>query len=526
MRKNILNTNALICLAGAVISLTAAVVTLQTVFRNALKNDLEAVLAFFREVPGRLNSDAAIAKVDEVIRSTGDRMLLILVLTTAIGVTVSLLLQIFSARRTVDALSAPMTNLLRSAELITATVTDKLTEEGGLKVFSEADEHSRPEPVGYANGHRNLEQIGATINQMNQRLSATNRHLTQRNEQLRVVLQNLKDGIIVIRADGRVVLLTRRVVNLLGPKSNSAYLQTLGSNYAQMYQLVKEIDRIGGEQGRRLELRYPQERVLDVDVTAFGEEPEVQAYLLVISDVTRMVKLEQLRADFVSNVTHELKTPLTSIQGYLELLKSLPRDEETRNQFYEIIEIEVDRLKSLIADLLSLSEIEAKEKRADLRTERVYLYEVADQTVARLHPLAEQKSVRVHNDIPPDLVYLCNTARMTQLFTNLIHNAIVYNRPEGGEVWIRGDIRRDRLELVVQDNGIGISKEDQERIFERFYRVHKERSRVLGGTGLGLSIVKHLVNLYDGIITMDSEEGVGTTMRIVLPLNSDTSADR
>ncbi|HHX36351.1 MAG TPA: PAS domain-containing sensor histidine kinase, partial [Clostridiaceae bacterium] len=266
-----------------------------------------------------------------------------------------------------------------------------------------------------------------------------------------------------------------------------------------------------------IKISQPEERTLEIYTAPFTADDTSEGVLFVIKDVTLIRHLEQIRTEFVSNVTHELKTPLTSIQGYLELLVANERDLATRQQFYQIMEIETDRLKNLIDDLLNLSEIEQAERSEHAHDRAVNLFTIVDDIIFSLAPQAEQRDVTIYNQLPVHLTYVANPIRMRQLFTNLISNAIKYNK-DGGSVWISSSLARNRLELVVRDNGLGIPRDQHERLFERFYRVHKERSRELGGTGLGLSIVKHIVNLYDGSISLDSEPGEGTSFIILLPL--------
>ncbi len=201
--------------------------------------------------------------------------------------------------------------------------------------------------------------------------------------------------------------------------------------------------------------------------------------------------------------------------GIVELLKGGERDPRTTAQFYEIIEIEAERLQALIDDMLQLSEIEGN--RDDPGTiQMVSLAEVAAETAERLAPVAEKAGVAIQTDLDPTLTMRASRLRLEQLFYNLMDNAVKYNKP-GGEV--RVSVRRERKFTVVtvEDTGIGIPEEHHDRIFERFYRVDKSRSRQLGGTGLGLSIVKHIVTLYNGDISVVSHPGQGTLFIVRFP---------
>lgn len=226
-------------------------------------------------------------------------------------------------------------------------------------------------------------------------------------------------------------------------------------------------------------------------------------------------KLERIRSEFVANVSHELKTPLTSIRGYVELLQSSPRDEATRSRFYQIIDIEAERLHGLIDDLLDLSEIE-NIKGPEQRVKACDVGAVLAEVASRLQPVAAKGQIHLQIPTVRGVTVSAHPERLRQLFSNLIDNAIKYNRPGG---WVKVEAQQEPQQVVirVQDNGIGIEPEHQERIFERFYRVDKSRSRKLGGTGLGLSIVKHIVHLYGGEIQLTSQPGEGTTFQVRLP---------
>lgn len=523
MKDPFVKTNILVAMVSSLVSLALSFIFLETVLVGKLEANLRTVFTNIQMNPSEYQGLNADQIIGTAIREVSSSTWMLLPLASFIGFCISFIFLLYTNRHSTNVLSAPMSSLLQSAAQITATVTDKLPgQTDGSLFYTDYAQKTAAKPSSRLL-RRNLEQIGDSINQLNVQLSNTNRKLSQRNYQLRLILQALKDGVIAVSADGKIHFLTERAEELLGPKSSADYLPALGANYAKLFRLMQEEN---GEESReqRIHLHVPEDRIIDVYITPFstheiglGESMEDNGFLLVISDVTRIVRLEELRSDFVSNVTHELKTPLTSIQGYLELLKATPRDLETRQQFYEIIDIEVDRLKSLISDLLDLSEIERNVAGDHQNDRTVYLYSVVDEIITQLSPMAEQAEVIMHNEMPEDFIFSCQEKRIAQLFTNLMANAVTYNKP-GGEVWVKGEISRNRLLITVQDNGIGIAPEDQERIFERFYRVHKERSRALGGTGLGLSIVKHLVNLYGGTISVESEMGQGTTFKIVFPL--------
>ena len=236
-----------------------------------------------------------------------------------------------------------------------------------------------------------------------------------------------------------------------------------------------------------------------------------------LHDISELRRLERIRRDFVANVSHELKTPLTSIRGYVEtLLDGALHDEQNNTRFLEKIEQNVQRLSHLVTDLLSLARIEAQE--GALPLERVDLHGLIEQAQRRHEPSAigRDQTLRLES-CTGALQVLGDREALTQVIDNLVDNALKYT-PSEGHVTIR--VKRHERDAVieVQDDGIGIPKEDIERIFERFYRVDKARSRAVGGTGLGLSIVKHLVVAMRGEVEVESEVDEGTTFRVRLPL--------
>jgi two-component system phosphate regulon sensor histidine kinase PhoR len=224
------------------------------------------------------------------------------------------------------------------------------------------------------------------------------------------------------------------------------------------------------------------------------------------------MRVDNIRRTFVANVTHELNTPLTSISGFIETLQEgAAEDPEVRKKFLDIIAIETARLKRLIEDLLVLSEIENKKETAP---EKLLLESAVSKTVNLMEPIAEKRGIRLLVDCEEGLAVEGSEDRLIQMMMNLIENAIKYSN-EGGRVWIKTGRRDGRLFFSVRDEGIGIDRQHQERLFERFYRVDKSRSRKVGGTGLGLSIVKHIAVLFDAELALESEPGRGSTFTVL-----------
>lgn len=268
-----------------------------------------------------------------------------------------------------------------------------------------------------------------------------------------------------------------------------------------------------------IKMNLPEPLIFKVSVTPLyprNNKDTVAGVIVALQDVTNIIKLEKMRTEFVSNVTHELKTPLTSIRGFVETLRAgAINDKEVAEQFLDIIDIEADRLSTLINDILQLSEIESMKE--DVNLNDYHLRTLFLDILPVLEKAAEQKNVIIHENIDDTIYVRVNPNRIKQLLMNLVDNAIKYNK-DNGQIWVDAYRENETLILKVKDNGIGIPTEHHKRIFERFYRVDKGRSRNLGGTGLGLSIIKHIVNLYNGNIKMTSNPGEGTEFIISMPL--------
>ena len=273
--------------------------------------------------------------------------------------------------------------------------------------------------------------------------------------------------------------------------------------------ISKEMLKVRGDYGELHFDRYKYPEINVIADTTMKMSRNVKDYL------NRIEKEKQIRQEFFSNASHELKTPITSIQGYAELLESgMIVDEEMKADFARRIKKEAENMTGLINDILMISRLEAKD--AEVVFSQVRISVLLDDILDSLKPLAAQSQVFIHSDCQPISIE-ANPQQMKELLNNLITNAVKYNRP-GGQVWIQIREKGDAMLIRVRDNGIGIPEDSLDRIFERFYRVDKGRSRKQGGTGLGLSIVKHIVSFYQGTIRVSSELDKGSEFVVELPL--------
>ena len=273
--------------------------------------------------------------------------------------------------------------------------------------------------------------------------------------------------------------------------------------------ISKEMLKVRGDYGELHFDRYKYPEINVIADTTMKMSRNVKDYL------SRIEKEKQIRQEFFSNASHELKTPITSIQGYAELLESgMIVDEEMKADFARRIKKEAENMTGLINDILMISRLEAKD--AEVVFSQVRISVLLDDILDSLKPLAAQSQVFIHSDCQPISIE-ANPQQMKELLNNLITNAVKYNRP-GGQVWIQIREKGDAMLIRVRDNGMGIPEDSLDRIFERFYRVDKGRSRKQGGTGLGLSIVKHIVSFYQGTIRVSSELDKGSEFVVELPL--------
>jgi len=332
------------------------------------------------------------------------------------------------------------------------------------------------------------------------------------------VLLSMFDGVMVVDAKGRILLMNPTLMQSLRLSDNPA-----GKKPVEVFRNV-EVEEItdsvldvkGGVETREIIIQIPNEKVLLVHATPIIREDEAEGAVLLFHDVTELKRLEQIRRDFVANVSHELRTPISSIKGYAEtLIDGAVDDKELAEEFVGIIQAEADRLAKLIEDLLDLSRLESG--KLDLHPVRCSVKDIAERVIRDQKEAAGEKSIAVREDIPEDIPdIMADPAMITQVLINLMDNAIKYT-PEGGGIEVSAAPEGGMVEVRVTDTGVGIPEKDLSRIFERFYRVDKARSRQLGGTGLGLSIVKHIVQEHGGQVWVDSLPGKGSTFTFTLP---------
>ncbi len=337
--------------------------------------------------------------------------------------------------------------------------------------------------------------------------------------QQQALFNSMSEGVLVLDADGRVRLVNQALERLFGVTGDLRGRTVMEA--LRLHQVQELVNRtLVDGQVQEFELELPGldgNRSLQVNsAVVLGSDGRQQGLILVCHDLTRLKQLENTRREFVANVSHELRTPLSLIKGYVETLIDGAKDNpEVATKFLQTIEKHADRLTYLIEDLLTISRLESGQIVMNLQ--RAELREVAEHVLSDLESRADARQVRLENQIPAHAAARADAERLQQVLFNLVDNAIKYGRP-GGSVVI-GAQKNDnkQIELWVRDDGPGIPPEAQTRVFERFYRVDKARSRDAGGTGLGLAIVKHIVQSHGGEVWVESEPGKGAAFFFTLP---------
>lgn len=368
--------------------------------------------------------------------------------------------------------------------------------------------------------HSNGEEADLTraVNDMADRLRDEVRQLASENLQLSIVFQNMADGAIITDALGRVLLTNPAASRML----NYDMQQAFGRSYAEIVRHHQLIDlwQVCRNEGREAVAAVEIDRnlFLQAFVTPF-EESGTRGFLVILQDLTQVRFLQTVRRDFISNISHELRTPLASLRAIVETLQDGAFEEtDVAHGFLERADSEIDTMTQMIEELLELARIESGE--VPLRMTDTDVYELVELPLERILPQAERENITVVSDIADDLPpVLADAERMHRVVSNLLHNALKFSNP-GGTIRVNAYIEAipaTEVTVLIQDNGAGIASEDIERIFERFYKSDRARTRSQGGTGLGLAIAKHLVEAHGGRIWVKSKEGKGSSFYFTIP---------
>jgi two-component system phosphate regulon sensor histidine kinase PhoR len=367
-----------------------------------------------------------------------------------------------------------------------------------------------------------LEMAGLAdaLNQMANQLDHRIKTIINQRNQLETVLASMLEGVIAVDSEERIVSINRAAAQLFEnePAScqNKSIQEVIRSSALQ--QFIRRALSNPKPAEEDITVYQNEERVIDVKSTPLLDADRQQiGTLVVFNDVTQLRDLENMRRDFVANVSHEIKTPLTAIKGFVETLQQgkVHRAEE-KERFLSIIQKHVDRLNSIIEDLLALSRIEQEDERREINFQQIKIRDIFEAAVQLCRPKAEEKKVRIELDCDKETTAVLDPTLIEQAVANLLDNAIKYSEPQSA-VLLRSRRQNSEVVISVEDHGIGIAQKHLPRLFERFYRVDQARSRSMGGTGLGLAIVKHIAQAHGGQVTVESRLGEGSRFSIHLP---------
>lgn len=335
----------------------------------------------------------------------------------------------------------------------------------------------------------------------------------QKQEEFRIITDNMSEGFIVIDNQMKILTYNAAALKLFGAEQKTPEnILALSRSKPFRDAIYKSLD---GEHSQA-EMTTDERVYSIISNPVYDTEQEVIGAVIVVIDITEISRREQLRREFTSNVSHELKTPLTSISGFAEIMKSGGTDEATVVDFSRSIYDEAQRLISLVSDIIKLSELD--DGTIEYEPETVDLYTLSLEIASRLSPQAQEK--KIHFTVNGEKAEITGVRKiLDEIIFNLCDNAVKYNR-SGGDVKVSVKNSADTVTVTVSDTGIGIPTVQQDRVFERFYRVDKARSKSIGGTGLGLSIVKHGVMYHNAQISLESKENEGTTVVINFPKQS------
>lgn len=363
-----------------------------------------------------------------------------------------------------------------------------------------------------------LEQLSIAINTLAKSLQHQMEEISENQQKLTGVLTNMVSGVMLINPEGRIVLVNPAMEKIIGSTADQlrGKLHIEAGKSFGLSQLIDQSLKKKIKIHDEVQMYYPDQRILDAHLAPYlGANGEIKGIITVLHDITDIRRLEKMRSEFVANVSHELKTPITSLKGFAEtLLDGAMYDPEIAKSFLTIIHDESERLHRLITDILHLSKIE--QHQLPFHPEPLNVTGVIYETIDTIQEEINKKQLTIKLPNQKPVIIDAEKDRLQQIILNLVANAVTYT-PDKGTIEIGIVEKDDQIELTVKDTGIGISKEELPRIFERFYRVDKARSRNSGGTGLGLAIVKHLVESHHGSIQVDSEEGKGTLFTLTLP---------
>ncbi len=366
-------------------------------------------------------------------------------------------------------------------------------------------------------GQDELKMLADTMNQMATSLHSRIEELESEKSKIAAILEHMKEGVIALDRHRSCVMINPAAEQAFNANASSAKGKSLIeiTRHPRLEMIVDEAFHQKKNMSHDIEITGPSKKIFHVSILIPRDRIQDIGGILVFHDMTELRRLENIRKEFVANVSHELRTPLTSIKGFIEtLLGGASKDPVASDRFLKIIDEETSRLGRLVEDILTLGEIEQGASR--LKKDPIDLSILLPSILERFKPRATQHQITIESRIETPLKISGDADRIEQVFVNLIDNALKFNRP-GGRITLRSVTLPEGCELIVEDTGVGIAEDIQGRIFERFFRADKARSKELGGTGLGLAIVKHIMEAHGGYATCRSTPGQGSQFSVFFP---------
>ncbi len=365
-----------------------------------------------------------------------------------------------------------------------------------------------------------LGELGTALNDMAKQLYERIRETIKQGRELEAILSDMREGVIAVDTEERIIMLNQSAASLLHIDISNAKGRTMQETIRNA-DIQRFLSRLlsGSGTSKTEVISYGKEnKYFQISGAQLRDNEEQRiGVVAVLNDVTRLRRLEDMRRDFVANVSHELRTPITSIKGFVETLgEGVIDDKENAKRFLNIISKQTDRLNSIIEDLLTLSRIEQGLESGNIKLQEKNLKPILESAVANCGPGAKDKDLSFELNCDEKITVKANARLLEQALINLLHNAVQYSE-QGGSVEVNASKEKAETTIKIRDHGCGIPAEHLSRIFERFYRVDKARSRELGGTGLGLAIVKHITQSHGGYVTVESTPGKGSIFCLHLP---------
>ncbi|PKN39365.1 MAG: hypothetical protein CVU62_04005 [Deltaproteobacteria bacterium HGW-Deltaproteobacteria-2] len=462
-------------------------------FSNSLGIDMLYVAVTIKD-GARTTGYVRLARPLHDVQNVIDKVYQYILLSLFIVAIISLMIALFFSYR----LAAP----IRSMEKFTERL--RQGEQVGTIILDTADE---------------TKTLADNINFLVEELKNKIRTANEEKSKLMTAFTSINEGVLIINEQNIIEFVSPVLNNMLAVQYDDVYGKTLMEAFRNidLQKSFLEFKEAHTNVSREITMGTVEPIILSVSISTVHGHPDEEKTMIVFHDVTRLKKLEQIRVDFVANVTHEIKTPLTAIIGYLDTIKdgAINNIEETK-RFIDVILKQAERLNRLVEDLLTISNIEMKETK--LNFESVSLNAALTNVISLVEAKAKLKNITIQNDVSENIAQIkADKDKLTQIFVNVLDNAVKFT-PESGTVVIKTDEAGAYTVVSISDTGIGVPKDEIQRLGERFYRVDRSRSRDLGGTGLGLSIVKHLMIAHEGKMEIESQLGRGTKVSLFFPI--------